>query len=687
MSDSTLQSAVKPPRTPEKPFSRVHLGVTLSDEFAWLRDKESPEVIAALEAENEYTKSVMADTADVQEKLYQEMLGRIKETDISVPQRKGHYWYYNRTEQGKAYAIHCRRHIQEGSEEQIILDENELAAGKDFFSLGALAVSPDESLLAWAEDFNGSEEYTIRVKNLITGEWLPDQVVKVSGDMEWARDNRTLFYVTLDHAHRPYKLFAHRLGDAAPDREVFHEPDDSYFLGIGKTKDHRWLVISLQSKITSEWHYLDAAEPDGNFRVVRPRSRGVEYSLTHHEDWFYIVTNLDAVNFRLMKAPVTAPADWVEVIGHDAGVKMDGAEAFKDHLIIEGRRNGLTALMVMNLRNGERHDVDFPEPVYTVWAENNPEFETDILRFTYTSLVTPVSVFDYNLSTRERELRKETEVIGGYDRNQYTSERIFATAEDGVKVPVSLFYRKGTPLDGSAALLLYAYGSYGHSTDPYFNSNRISLVDRGVIFALAHIRGGGEMGRLWYEEGKFLKKKNTFEDYIACANHLIAARYTSASRLAGFGGSAGGLLMGAAANLRPDLFHALVAHVPFVDVVNTMLDPDLPLTVIEYEEWGNPNEQQYFDYMLSYSPYDNLKAQSYPHLLVTAGLNDPRVGYWEPAKWVSRLRKLAQGDKLILLKTNMGAGHQGQSGRYGHLKEVAFDYAFLFKVWGITVQM
>lgn len=679
------QTATQPPVAKIIPkIDTVHGDIRV-DNYFWLRDKSNPEVIAYLESENRYKDQVTAHTKPLQEKLYQEMVGRIVETDFDVPARRDNYYYYTRTEQGKQYKIHCRKQGALDAAEEILLDINKEAAGFSHFDVGAFEVSPDHSLLAYSVDTTGGEEYTIYIRDLATGQNLPDAIPNTYG-LEWAGDNNTIFYTTLDAAHRPHRLWKHVLGsDPARDALVYEEADESFYVGIGMTKSRQYLMLSLGSISSNEYRYLKSDTPDGEWKIVAPRRKDVEYSVAHHGDRFYIVTNDGAKNFKVVFAPVAdpGPANWTEFLPHREAVKVDAVECFADNMVVYERENGLKRMRIIDLGSGNFHYVDFPEPVYSFEAASNPEFDSDVVRFTYNSLVTPKSVFDYNMKDHSRELMKEYEVRGGYDRSQYASERIFATASDGVKVPISLVYKKGIKRDGSDPLLLYAYGSYGYSIEPSFSSNRLSLLDRGVIFAIAHIRGGDEMGRQWYDDGKLLKKKNTFTDYIACAEHLIAEKYTSADRLAAFGGSAGGLLMGAVVNMRPDLFQVVFASVPFVDVINTMLDETIPLTVIEFDEWGNPKNKEYYDYMLSYSPYDQTKAQDYPHMLIDAGLNDPRVGYWEPAKWVAKLRSMKTDNNDLVFKIEMGAGHMGASGRYDYLKDIAFEYAFILDHLGI----
>jgi oligopeptidase B len=644
-------------------------------------------VIAYLEAENRHTEDLVGHTKPLREELYREILSRIQETDLSVPVKREDYFYYTRTEEGKAYSIQSRKRGSLDGPEEILLDANILAEGQKYFRLGNFAVSPDHRLLAYSTDLEGDEAYTIQVKNLETGELLPDRIANTYYTLEWANDNRTFFYTVLDETKRPYRAYRHELG-AVSDTLVYEENDGRFALGLGKTRSRRFVFIELSSPLTSELRYLEAADPLGEFRVMLPRRQSVEYDASHHGEYFYIRTNDGAKNFRLMRTSVANPSieNWHEVIPARADVTIEGVDSFEDHLAVYERERGLEKICIRDGSGAFSHYIDFPEPVYTVSASGNAEYKTNLLRFNYTSLVTPTSVFDYNVRTLERELKKQYEVRGGYDASQYQSERIFAKAPDGVEVPISLVYRKGFELNGASPLLLYGYGAYGHSIDPRFSSDRLSLLDRGFVFAIAHIRGGAELGELWHDHGRLLQKKNTFSDFIACAEHLIATRYTSSNRLAIMGGSAGGLLMGAVLNMRPELFHAAIAKVPFVDTLNTMLDPTLPLTMSEYEEWGNPEDKEYYNYIRSYSPYDNIAAREYPKMLVTGGLNDPRVSYWEPAKWVAKLRALKKDSNVLLLKTEMGSGHFGPSGRYEGIKEVAFDYAFLLDSLGVQRQ-
>jgi oligopeptidase B len=639
--------------------------------------------MAYLEAENRYTGAVMRHTEGLQEWLYEEMRGRIKETDLSVPDQLDDYFYYTRTQAGSQYPIFCRRHGSVDGPEEILLDQNPLAADHSYFRLGVTEVSPDHRLLAYSVDTSGAEEFTVFIKDLTTGGLLAESIPRTSRGVAWANDSRTLFYTVLDDARRPCRLYRHVIGvSPSDDVLVYFEPDASFFLDISRTRSRRYLLLDLSSHSTSEVRFVSANRPEEPFRVVQPREPGVEYTVTHHKDRFYITTNDGAPNFRLMQAPVENPSKeyWSPVLPYRPEVKLDSTDAFRDHLVIYEREAGLRRIRVLDLASGSDHLISFPEPVYTFRSHANPEFDSTFLRFTYTSLVTPSSVIDYDLASRTWNVRKQTEVLGGYDPSLYRSERLFARAPDGAQVPISLVYRAPLETDAPRPLLLSGYGAYGLSYDPAFSSNTLSLLDRGFVAAIAHVRGGEELGRAWYESGRLLHKRSSFTDFIAAAEHLVGLGYTSPDRLVINGGSAGGLLMGAVTNLRPDLFRAVLAEVPFVDVVNTMLDASLPLTVIEYDEWGNPHDPVAYSYIRSYSPYDNIEAKDYPHMLVTAGLNDPRVAYWEPAKWTAKLRAMKTDGNRLLLRTNMGAGHGGASGRYDFLREIAFKYAFVLDV-------
>ena len=668
------------PVVAKHPQELVTHGDKRIDNYYWLRQQDNSEVIDYLNAENNYTQAQMQHCEKLQQSLYDEILSRIKETDLSVPYRLKDYYYYSRTEEGQAYPIFCRKYRSLDAAEEMLLDQNKLAADEEFFSLGTASVSPNQQILAYSTDTTGAEQYTLCFLDLATGKLYSETIANTYYSLAWGNDNRTVFYTTVDSANRPYQLWRHTLGSSQSDDVlVYQEDNEAFYLGVGKTRSRDYILLDLGSKVTSEVHYLDANHPEGEFKLFQPRQTGIEYSIEHHSDRFYIVTNEEAMNFKLMSTSVDATdkSNWKTVIPHREDVMLEGIDAFADYLIIYEREAGLPTARIQTLATGKITQLTFPEPSYSFSGGNNPEFNTSKFRFSYSSMTTPASVFDYDLETGARELKKETEVLGGYDRTQYQSERSIATAADGTEVPISLVYKKGIERNGSNPLWLTGYGSYGYAYPVSFSSIRLSLLDRGFVYAIAHIRGGEEMGRKWYEEGKFLHKRNTFTDFIACAEHLIAENWTNSDRLVISGGSAGGLLMGAVVNERPDLFKAVVADVPFVDVLTTILDTSLPLTVLEWEEWGNPNEPKYYDYIKSYSPYDNVTPQEYPAMLITAGLNDSRVKYWEPAKWTAKLRELKTDDNLLLLKTNMSAGHGGASGRYEYLKEIAFEYAFV----------
>jgi oligopeptidase B len=680
--------AAAPPDAKKVPKVDTLHGEVITDNYFWLREKENPEVIAYIEAENAYVEEVTSHSEKFQEDLYEEILGRIKETDMQVPYKLNDYFYYSRTEEGKDYQIYCRKKGSLDAEEEIYLDQNVLAEGREYLGLGALEVSPDQKLLAYSIDTTGGEKYALFVKNIATGELFGDIIMDVSS-VEWANDNQTIFYTVREKvSNRPYKLFRHKLGTSQTDDIlVYHEEDDMFWMGLGKTKSKKFLIMQMGSHSTTETHILDANTPAGKFKLVAPRRDGIEYDMSHRGDEFFILTNDNAQNFKMMKAPASDPSlkNWKEFIGHRENVTLEGMDLFSTHLVIYERENGLNNLNLYNLETGETHYVDFPEPVYSVSGSANPEFNSQLLRFTYRSLVTPRSVYDYNMDTRDRELKKQQEVIGGYDASLYQSERVFIDGHDGAKIPVSIVYKKDMfKRDGSNPMYMYVYGAYGHSMDPYFSSVRLSILNRGFVFCLAHVRGGSVMGRKWYDDGKLLKKMNTFKDVISCSEYMIKEKYTSSDNLVLSGGSAGGTTVGAAMNMRPDLFGIVVAAVPFVDVVNTLLDPDIPLTVIEWDELGNPHEKMYYDYLKAYSPYENVEAKDYPTILITTSLNDPRVAYWEPAKWTARLRDLKTDDNLLLLKTNMGAGHGGASGRYEAIKDLAFEYVFILEHFGIN---
>lgn len=653
------------------------------DPYYWLRDRENAEVIDYLNQENAYTKEKLSHTDSLQDMLFEEMKGRIKQDDESVPYRLKDHYYYTRYAKGQEYPIFCRKKESMDAKEEIILDVNQLAEGQSYCAVRGNTVSANHQLLAYAVDYVGRRIYTLKIRDLATGKDMDDEIPEITGNIAWANDNRTLFYTKHDpETLRPFQIYRHELGaDPASDVLVYEEKDDTFRTGIGKSKSRDYLFIYASSTLSSEVRFLKADEPAGEFQLIQERESDHEYSVNHFKDHFYITTNWKAKNFRLMKTPILQPnkENWEEVIAHRGDVLLESVEMFEKYLVLDERKGGLNQIRVMKWEDlaGSSYYLSFPDPAYSAYVGNNPEFNTEVLRYGYESLTTPSSTFEIHLDTKETILLKQKEILGGFNSSEYTSERLFADAPDGTQVPISLVRRKDTPIDGEAPLLLYAYGSYGYSLDPYFSPARLSLLNRGFIYAIAHIRGGSEMGRYWYEDGKLLKKKNTFTDFIACGEFLIKNNYTNPSQLYCSGGSAGGLLIGAVINMRPELFKGAIASVPFVDVVTTMLDEDIPLTTGEYDEWGNPNNKEYYDYMLSYSPYDNVKAQDYPNLLVTSGLHDSQVQYWEPTKWVAKLRTLKTDQNLLLLHTNMEAGHSGASGRFQPYKEVAMEYAFL----------
>ncbi len=681
------ESMTKPPiaKRVEKKLS-IH-GDTRTDYYFWLNQREDPEVIAYLETENKYTEKKLKHTEEFQKKLYDEMISRIKQDDQSVPYIDNGYYYYSRYEVGKEYPIYCRKKGSLGSAEEIMLNVNEMAEGYSYYQVAGLSVSPDNNFLAFGVDTLSRRKYDVRIKNLRTNEILDDLIPNTTGSVAWADDNKTFFYTLKDEALRPFKIFKHTTGKPVEDDNlIFHENDETYNISVRRSKSEKYIIIASTSTLTTEFSFLKSDNPDGEFIVFSPRERGLEYYIDHYEDNFYIRTNMDAINFKLMKTDVsnTSKENWAEVIPHRSDVLLEGFEIFKKYLVVEERAKGLTQLRIINWFNNDEHYLNFGEETYSAYISVNRDFNTEILRYGYSSLTTPSSTFDYNMSTKEKTLLKQDEVLGGFDPDNYHADRLYATASDGSSVPISLVYRKGLKKDGSNPLLLYGYGSYGISTDASFSSVRLSLLDRGFVYAIAHIRGGQEMGRLWYEDGKFFKKKNTFTDFIACAEQLIESGFTNKEKLFAIGGSAGGLLMGAIINMRPDLFKGVVAAVPFVDVVTTMLDESIPLTTGEYDEWGNPNQKDFYEYMLSYSPYDNIEAKNYPNLLVTTGLHDSQVQYWEPAKWVAKLRNFKTDDNLLLLHTNMESGHGGASGRFKRIKEIALQYVFFLNLLNIN---
>lgn len=693
MSSCTQSPSVKAPLAEKKEHWRDIHGDRVLDNYYWLYDyfgkgPDSTKVIDYLNAENAYLDTMMSDTKAFQEQLFAEMKARIKEKDESVPVFRNGYFYYTRTEDGKQYYKYCRKKGSLDAPEEILLDVDQMAEGHSYFSASGFSVSEDNKLLAYGVDLVSRRQYTIYVKNLETGEFLKDAILNTQGDPCWASDNKTFFYT----AKNPVtllseKIMRHTLGtEAANDALAYEEKDKSNYIGVRKSKNNKHIFIVSQATMSSECRMIEAGKPNDQFKVFQPRMKDVLYEVIPLDDKFLVLTNKDeAKNFKLMECPLTqtdAP-NWKEVIPVRDDVLLQGVEEFKDFLVINERKDGLVKLRIRNLTDNSEHYLDFGEPAYAANFGANPEYNSSTLRYGYTSMTTPSSIFDYDLVTKEKTLKKQQEVLGGYNPGDYTTERLYATAKDGTRVPISLVYKNGFTKDGKAPLLLYGYGSYGASMDASFSSSRLSLLNRGFVFAMAHIRGGQEMGRQWYEDGKLMKKINTFNDFIDCGQFLIQEKYTSPKHLYAMGGSAGGLLMGAVANMAPDMWSGIVAQVPFVDVVNTMLDESIPLTTNEFDEWGNPKEKDAYFYMKSYSPYENIEAKSYPNILVTTGLHDSQVQYFEPAKWVAKLREMKTDNKLLLLKTNMEYGHGGASGRFDYLKEVALNYAFLFKLEGI----
>ncbi|WP_288429227.1 S9 family peptidase [uncultured Spirosoma sp.] len=679
-----------PPKAAVKPKELVTNGHTRVDNYYYLNERENPEVIKYLNDENAYVDQMLAPVKTLQDKLFTELKGRIKEQDESVPYKEGNFFYYSRYITGGEYPIHCRRKGSMQGTEEILFDGNAMAKGHNYYQLGGYEISDNEELAIFSEDTVSRRLYTLRVKNLKTGTIYPEAIANTEGgSVAWAADNKTLFYVKKDpQTLLGYQVYRHVLGtDPKADVLVYEEKDNQFYMGLHRSKSKKYVeIVSDHNGVATEYQLLEASQPNAAFKTFLPRQKGHEYDIVHYQNKFYVRTNWKAENFRLMEVPEGKTADmaaWKEVIPHRPDVYLGNMDVFVNHLVLGERKAGLTNIRVINQKTKADEYLDFGEPAYVAGIGYNPDFNTNVLRFGYSSLTTPSSTFDYNMDTKVKTLLKQQEVLGGFDKNNYASERIYVKSRDGVQVPVSMVYRKGTKKDGSAPLLQYAYGSYGYSTDPGFSSTRLSLLDRGFIFAIAHIRGGQEMGRRWYEDGKMLKKKNTFNDFVDVSKYLIDTKYTSADKLFAMGGSAGGLLMGAVINQAPQLYRGVVAAVPFVDVVTTMLDESIPLTTGEFEEWGNPKNKPYYDYMLSYSPYDNVTKQAYPNLLVTTGLHDSQVQYWEPAKWVAKLRTMTTGTNQLLLHTNMEAGHGGASGRFQALKEIALEYAFMLNLVGI----
>jgi oligopeptidase B len=674
---------IKPPVAKVIPTLLEKFGDVRVDNYFWLKDRENPEVIDYLNKENEYYQKMTAHTQEFQKDLFEEMKARIKEDDESVPYLYNGYYYITRFEIGKDYPIYARKKESLSAKEEIMLDCNELAKGQKYFNLSGLSISNDNQLATYAVDLVGRRIYTLQVKNLITGEILSDKIENTTGNSTWANDNKTIFYTTQDaDTLRSDTVVKHKLGtDTAKDEVVYFEKDDTFDVAVGKEKSKKYILISSSSTLTTEFRTLLADNPNGKFKVFQKRKRGLEYSISHFEDRFYILTNKDkATNFKLMKTSElkTTSEHWEDVLAHREEVLLEDIDIFRDFLVVSERSDGLSKIRIIPWNGTAEYYLPFESETYTAHASANVDFDTDILRYAYQSMATPASIIDFNMKTKEKEVKKEQEVLGGaFDKNNYIEERVWATAKDGTQVPISMVYKKGMKKDGKNPLLLYAYGSYGHSMDAYFSSTRLSLLDRGFIYAIAHIRGGEDLGRQWYEGGKLLKKKNTFKDFIDCSKFVIEQKYTSAKHLYAEGGSAGGLLMGVILNMAPKLYHGVIAQVPFVDVATTMLDETIPLTTGEYDEWGNPNVKRYYKYMKSYSPYDNVKAQSYPNMYISTGLHDSQVQYWEPAKWVAKLRTLKTNNTLLFLDTNMDAGHGGASGRFEAIKELAKEFSFL----------
>ena len=686
---------VAAPVAEKHPFSMTAHGDTRVDDYYWMnayfkKTADSSKAVSYLEEENKYLDTMMSGYRGFRDKLFDEMKGRIKENDASVPYKDNGYWYYDRYEEGKQYAVSCRKKESLDAPEEILHDANKAAVGTTYYAATGLQVTDDNQWMAIGEDVVSRRLYTLRIKNLKTGEYLPESIINTEGgNYAWASDNKTLFYIRKDVTTLlGYQVWRHVAGtDPATDVKVFEEKDNRHYIGVGKTKSRKFIVIASElSEQESEFQILDAATPAAAFKIFQPRVMGLVYDIDHYNDKFYIRTNLDAPNFRLMECPLdkTSKESWTEVIPHRKDVYLANVSLFANHLVITERKDALVQVRIINQKDKSEHYIAFDEPAYLASLSNNPDFNTNVLRFNYTSMITPGSVYDYNMDTKEKVLKKQQEIVGGYNKADYVTERAWATARDGVKVPVSIVYKKGLVKDGSNPLLLYAYGSYGYTSDPAFGRNQLSLLNRGFVYVIAHIRGGQEMGRQWYEDGKMMHKKNTFYDFIDCAEFLIKEKYTSKEHIYAMGGSAGGLLMGAVTNMRPDLWHGVVAGVPYVDVITTMSDASIPLTTGEYLEWGNPAIKEEYFYMKSYSPMDNVEKKDYPNMLVTTGLHDSQVQYFEPAKWVAKMRAMKTDKNVLLMYTNMNAGHGGASGRFEYLKMVALQYSFLFALEGIT---
>ncbi|MFA5620104.1 MAG: S9 family peptidase [Weeksellaceae bacterium] len=679
---------MQPPKAKKIEKKLEKFGDVRIDNYYWLNDRENPEVIDYLKAENAYTEAQLKDTENFQQILFKEIKSRIKEDDASVPYKLNGYWYISKFRKGGEYPIYSRKKESLEAAEEIMFDVNEMAKPYSFYNLSGISVSENNEIAAFGEDTLSRRIYTIRFKDLKTGKIIADELQNTTGRSVWAADNKTVFYTRKDNTLRAYQIWKHILGTPQnQDQLIFEEKDETFNAYVYKSKSRQYIIIGSASTLSDEYRFIPANQPDAAFQIFQKREKGLEYNIEHFGDDFYIRTNKDgATNFKLMKTPVlnTGKENWKDVIAHREKVFLENFEIFKDYLVLEEKSGGLTQIIIRSWDEKTNFQLPFKEETYSTGIGNNPEFETNILRYDYTSMTTPNSVIDFNMQDKTSEIKKEQPVLGDFDKNNYESKRIWVTARDGAKIPVSIVYRKETKINADTPLLLYGYGSYGFSMDPYFSIARLSLLDRGFIYALAHIRGGQELGRPWYEDGKLLNKKNTFNDFVDISKHLIANNYTSEKHLYAMGGSAGGLLMGAIINQAPELYKGVVAQVPFVDVLTTMLDDSIPLTTGEYDEWGNPNDEIYYHYIKSYSPYDNIAKKNYPNLLITTGLHDSQVQYWEPAKWIAKLREMKTGNELLLLKTNMEAGHGGASGRFESLKETALEYAFLFKLEGIT---
>ena len=683
----SAEGLLNPPVAEKKPKELTFRGHTRIDNYYWLNERHNPKVIEYLKAENRYKDAVMKHTEKFQEQLYEEITARIRQSDVSVPYKDQGYYYYTRFEEGNEYPIFCRKKLSLSADEEVLLNVNTMAEGHDYFHVEGLRVSSNNNLISYGVDTTGRRKYTLHFKNLKTGEVLRDAIPDTAGTAAWANDNKTVFYAAKDATLRPFKIMKHVLGThGSADEEIYHESDETFVNYVRKSKSKKYIFIASFQTLSSEYRFLDADRPDGTFKVVQPRERGLEYDIEDFKDKIFIRTNHQAKNFRLVETAVTATLkeNWKEVIPNREDVLLEEFEIFKNFLVLSERKNGLPQIRIIRWKDKAERYIDFGEETYNAYLSANPELDSDFVRFGYTSLTTPESIFDYNMNTGDKKLLKQEEVVGDFDPLNYHAERLYATARDGTRVPISLVYRKGLVKNGNNPLLLHGYGSYGISRNASFSSERLSILDRGVVYAIAHIRGGQEMGRDWYEDGKLLKKKNTFTDFIDCAEHLITAKFTNPDKLFAQGRSAGGLLMGAVLNMRPDLFKGVVADVPWVDVVTTMLDSGIPLTTGEYDEWGNPNKKEFYDYMLSYSPYDNVRTAEYPNILVTTGFHDSQVQYFEPAKWVAKLRALKTDKNILIFTTDMESGHGGASGRFKQYKKTALHYAFILDLLGIS---